>query len=559
MLALVTVAVSSWYVYWLGFGGQSIEKRIVDFGNIVVVMTTIMIAVETLRLTLVSSLALGIMTTVKPVPMTPPPMKVALFITFVPTSEDIAVLERTLRAAIKIKLGNDRLTRERSLLHIYVLNEGDPNDMGAVWHLIETINQEKRGHKIIHFSRYGVERWNTARGTFAARTKYGNINALLDCIRWLRKSDGVPLYDVVMGIDPDHVPTKDFALRMLGYFRDKDVAYVVGPQAYANATHNIVAKLAESQQFVFHTILQLAANRWGVPMLVGTSYAIRLKVLRTIGGVQPSITEDMSTTFPMVTRKTPLGKRWRGVYTPDVLAHGEGPGGWGDFFKQQNRWSRGAIDYAIFGPFILQVFRMWRHPMRIIHYIFMMAFYPVMALSWIFGAISMLLFALYGASGSSITPNSWALLYGWTAILQMAIYLRMRRHNVSPYEKKHSWGMLGMFMSVMAAPVYANAFIMSMLRRPCGFETTPKGAKSTGDSWYVFRHNIMWFLFYVTVIGIMFYNNFAVAATLAWPLVAAATSIAPVVIWRFTPAQKTIESMSVPNTKGGVSTKVLVA
>ena len=30
------------------------------------------------------------------------------------------------------------------------------------------------------------------------------------------------------------------------------------------------------------------------------------------------------------------------VYTPDVLAVGEGPASWTDFFSQQTRWSRGT-------------------------------------------------------------------------------------------------------------------------------------------------------------------------------------------------------------------------
>jgi len=58
------------------------------------------------------------------------------------------------------------------------------------------------------------------------KTKHGNHN------RWLWEYAGD--YDVVMFVDTDHVPLPIMAERLLGYFRDPDVAFVVGPQFYGN-------------------------------------------------------------------------------------------------------------------------------------------------------------------------------------------------------------------------------------------------------------------------------------------------------------------------------------
>lgn len=77
-------------------------------------------------------------------------------------------------------------------------------------------------------------------------------------------------------------------------------------------------------------------------MFVGTSNAVRIKALKQIGGLYDSITEDMATGFEIHRAKNPAtGRKWRSVYTPDVLAVGEGPSAWTDFFTQQMRWSRG--------------------------------------------------------------------------------------------------------------------------------------------------------------------------------------------------------------------------
>ncbi|MCZ9338797.1 glycosyl transferase, partial [Streptomyces sp. TRM76130] len=56
-------------------------------------------------------------------------------------------------------------------------------------------------------------------------------------------------------------------------------------------------------------------------------------------------TEDMATGFEIHRHRNPAtGRKWRSVYTPDVLAVGEGPNAWTDFFTQQMRWSRGTYE-----------------------------------------------------------------------------------------------------------------------------------------------------------------------------------------------------------------------
>lgn len=140
-------------------------------------------------------------------------------------------------------------------------------------------------------------------------------------------------------------------------------------------------------------------------MFVGTSNAVRIKALQQIGGLYDSITEDMATGFEMHRARNPVtGKKWKSVYTPDVLAVGEGPSAWTDFFTQQLRWSRGTYE-TILKQYWKGFFSM--PPGKLFNYTMMIIFYPMSALNWILAALSCALFLGLGASGVNIDPTVW--------------------------------------------------------------------------------------------------------------------------------------------------------
>ncbi len=235
-----------------------------------------------------------------PIPVVPEMgTRVAFITTFVPGKEPLEMVTKTLEAAVRL--------RHRGLLHVWLLDEGDDPEVKAVCGRLG----------VHHFTRKGVEKWNRPKGAHRAKTKHGNYNA------WLEAHGDE--YDYFASVDTDHVPLPNYLERMLGFFRDPDVGFVIGPQVYGNY-EGPVTKAAESQQFLFHALIQRAGNRYGSPMFVGTSNAVRIKALQQIGGLYDSITEDMATGFEMHRAKNPAtGKKWKSVYTPDVLAVGEGP------------------------------------------------------------------------------------------------------------------------------------------------------------------------------------------------------------------------------------------
>jgi cellulose synthase/poly-beta-1,6-N-acetylglucosamine synthase-like glycosyltransferase len=376
---------------------------------------------------------------------------------------------------------------------------------------------------VYHFSRKGIPEYNTKKGRFRAKTKHGNYNAWLDMHG--RK------YSVMMSVDPDHIPTSNYADRILGYFRDPDVAFVVGPQCYGNCD-NFITKAAESQQFPFHSVIQRAANRYGVAMLVGTNNAIRIDAIKSVGGLSDSITEDMATGLRMHSSRNPkTGRRWRSVYTPDLLALGEGPSSWSDYFSQQLRWSRGTFE--ILSGLIWT--RIWRlSPGRLLHYALITTFYPSMALGWLLGGVNAALYLALGVQGIIVPVQLWFALYVDATLFQMWLYVRNRKHNVSPSELQESTGMIGMVMTVFTSPLYAASFLATVLRRPAKFVVTPKGATSGGDSLFTFRRHLQWAVWFAGAIVAAVILGYAEPQSVLWPAMSLIVCLMPVIIWRVT-------------------------
>jgi cellulose synthase/poly-beta-1,6-N-acetylglucosamine synthase-like glycosyltransferase len=468
--------------------------------------------IEGLRLVNVVSLSLASLLARDPVPVYPDPrLRVAFLTTIVPGKEPLEMVRATLVAARRIRYPGQ--------FHVWLLDEGNDPEVRAMC----------RAEGVFHFSRKGRRKYNQAKGAFKAKTKHGNYNAWLD--------EHGHAYDVFCSVDPDHVPAPEYAERMLGYFRDPDVAYVVGPQCYANVD-NFVTKGAESQQFPFHSVIQRAANTYGAAMLVGTNNAVRVEALRSIGGLVDSITEDMATGMAMHARRNPVtGRKWRSVYTPDVVAIGEGPSSWGDYFSQQLRWSRGTFELLI-GPFWRRLLRMGAG--RMVHYLLIVTFYPSMALGWMLGAVNATLYLALGVSGLVVSPELWFALYVDATLFQLWVYIRNRRYNVSPFEEEGSPGLRGMLMSVLCAPMYASAMMATLLRRPAKFVVTPKNSASSNDRLLTFRRHLQWAVLLGGAIAAAAAQGYANVDVLMWPALAVLISLAPVIVWLLTPRPKAV-------------------
>ncbi|KUJ67238.1 glycosyl transferase [Streptomyces albus subsp. albus] len=468
-----------------------------------VVMLVSIGLIEFFRLFTVVSNAHATLMARDPVPVRAEPgTRVAFLTSFVPGKEPLEMVRATLEGAVRV--------RHDGVVDVWLLDEGDDE---AARKLCAELG-------VHHFSRHGVARWNQPSGAFRARTKHGNYNAWLDA-----HGDG---YDFMACVDTDHVPLPNFLERMLGYFRDPDVAFVVGPQVYGNYD-SPVTKSAESQQFLFHALIQRAGNAYGGAMFVGTNNAVRISALKSIGGLYDSITEDMATGFELHRHRNPgTGRRWSSVYTPDVLAVGEGPSAWTDFFTQQLRWSRGTYE-TVLTQFWKGVWQL--PPGKFLNYGLMVTYYPMTALNWVLSGVSCLLFLVVGAAGVHISPEVWLMLYGDAAALQIGLYMWNRRHNVSPHEPEGSSGAAGMLLSALSAPIYAKSLFDAVLRRKSRFVVTPKGDSASPDRLATFRIHLLWAVVFGGSIITSFAMDHTHAAMLVWAFLALALCLLPVAVW----------------------------
>ncbi|GIF02032.1 glycosyltransferase family 2 protein [Paractinoplanes rishiriensis] len=490
----------AWLVHSVAVPGRGLSP-VIHGATLVMIGATVLI--EAFRLVNVVTLCLATLWARDPQPMLPDTgLRVAFLTTIVPSKEPLEMVENTLRAA--------RRVRHPGTYDVWLLDEGDDDAVKAMCKRIG----------VRHFSRKGVAGYNTAAGAFKARTKHGNYNSWVD-----RHGDA---YDVFVSVDPDHVPLPNFCERLLGYFHDEDVAFVVGPQVYGNYD-NVVTRWAESQQYLFHSLLQRAGNKHGIAMLVGTNNAVRIKALKSIGGLQDSITEDMATSLAMHAARNPAtSNRWRSVYTPDVLAVGEGPSSWTDYFSQQHRWSRGTDEVVV-----TQFARMaWRLGFRrALHYGLLMSYYPMTALAWLLGALNATCYLALGAVGVQVPHEVWLMLYVDAALFQVGLYMFNRRHNVSPHEVAGSSGLAGMLASTLCAPIYVASYVAAVLRRRAGFVVTPKGDATSPDRLHTFRHGLSWAAVYAVLLAAALVGGHVDGTMWLWPALNLAICLTPTLIW----------------------------
>jgi cellulose synthase (UDP-forming) len=506
ILALLNAATALVFIGWLLLPAHIPGPGVVGFGGwrlgIARLSFCVVICVETIRL--VQNFAVWVFASAMkdPVPKAPVRgLRVAMLTTIVPAKEPIDVAERTLRAM--------REVRYRGQVDIWILDEGDDP---AVKSMAERLG-------VYHFSRKGVAHYNQPKGPYRARTKSGNHNAWRDNYE--------RYYDVVAQMDPDHVPLPCFLERTIGYFRDPDVAFVVAPQVYGNMYENWVAHGASAQQFLFSGVVERGGNGLDAPLLIGTNHLYRPAAWQEIGGYQDSIIEDHLTSMRVQGTINPFtGNRWRGVYTPDVLAIGEGPESWTDYFNQQKRWA-----YGIWEILLRRKLRagIRLRPRQRLLYGLVQFYYPSVGATVLLGTIATSVYLLLGVTAIKLNSAVWGGLWSASMASWLLLWVWLRRFNLAGHERREM-GFRGMLLALFAGPVYVAAAVTALTRRPLTYAVTAKGNLRSADSARTFRLHLIW----AAVAGGLLYLSFRFhhdyMALRVWGGLAAVTGLGPLLI-----------------------------
>lgn len=466
LLVLLNAATAMVFIGWLllpahipGFTGDLPAPLLVisQIGFILV------IAVEVIRLLQNFAIWVYAFHAKDPVPVDPPiGWRIAVLTTIVPNKEPIRIVERTLRKMRQIAYCGQ--------VDVWILDEGNDPEVKAA--------ADRLG--VHHFSRKGRPKYNQPTGEFRANTKAGNHNA------WRAKHEH--RYDLVAQMDPDHVPLPCFLERTLGFFRDPDVAFVVAPQVYGNMYDNWIAHGASVQQYLFSGVVERGGNGLNAPLLIGTNHLYRPAAWAQIDGYQDSIIEDHLTGMRVQATVNPTtGRRWKGVYTPDVLAVGEGPTSWADYFNQQKRWSYGIWEILLRRRDARRGLSLGQRLM----YGCVQFYYPSVAMTLLLGNVATALYLLFGVASIQLHSLTWLAL--WTASLGswFVLWFWLRRFNLANHERVEV-GMPGMALALFAGPVYLSAATAAILRRPLAYAVTAKGSKSSRESLSTFRLHLCW-------------------------------------------------------------------
>ena len=444
-------------------------------GAAAVSLLVLMVALEATRF--VGSVSLAVFTTRArvPIPLRADKslgLRVAVMTTIVPGKEPTGMVENTLRA----------MRAMHGTFDVWLLDEGNSPEVREMCARIG----------VNHFSRNGIERYHQPSGPFRTKSKAGNHNSWHD-------QHGED-YDIVAQMDPDHVPFPDFLTRTLGYFNDPDTGFVVAPQVYGNVEESWIARASAQLAYVFHGSVQHGLNGLDAPLLIGTNHLCRVSCWEQMGGYQDAIVEDHLTAMEMYTQFNPrTGNRWKGVYTPDVVALGTGPTSFTDWFIQQKRWAYGIWEIVLHdSPRVLPRTK----PSHKFSYALIQSFYPLTALSWI---LSIALTSLYMVSRVSLElPISyWAPLWASSMVFSLALFMWLRKFNLADHERRE-WGMPGMALMLMTIPVYVSAAAASLSGRKLVYKVTPKGDLASPDSLRTFRSHLIWVVWSVAVLALAF-------------------------------------------------------
>jgi cellulose synthase/poly-beta-1,6-N-acetylglucosamine synthase-like glycosyltransferase len=470
-----------------------------------------LIAVEFVRFVQNSSVWLFASRMRDPVPVVPETgLRVAVLTTIVPSKEPVDVLASTVEGMRRIEYDGQ--------VDVWVLDEEDDP---AVRRLVQRLGA-------YHFSRKDRPEYNQDRGAFRRKTKAGNHNA------WRAEHEGE--YDVVAQMDPDHCPLPDFLNRTLGYFRDPDVAFVVAPQVYDNIDESFVSGAAADQAYTFHGVIQRGGNGLDAPLLIGTNHLYRPEAWCQIGGYQDSVIEDHLTSLRVHASVNPMtGRRWKGVYTPDILAVGEGPATWTDYFNQQKRWAYGIWDVVLNHSRALFRHLSWRQRAS---YAALELFYPSLALTWVLGGTVTALYLLFGATAVFLEAARWAGLWGATVLAQLALVAWMRQFNLGEHER-HGLGLNGQLLSLFAGPVYVAAAAAALTRRGLQYVVTAKGNLASPDSWDTFRSHVAWVVAGAWALAASAAAGHSYWVLRLWAVFTVAAAAGPMVMyWRVTRAEQ---------------------
>jgi cellulose synthase (UDP-forming) len=271
--------------------------------------------------------------------------------------------------------------------------------------------------------------------------------------------------ELILVLDPDHIPFPEFLDRVLGQFDDAKVGFVQVSQAYYNQGRSFTAAGAAEQTYAFYGPGQMGLHGHGACVAIGANCTFRRAALESIGGHGIGLAEDLVTAIRL------HAAGWRSVYLPEVLSRGLVPEDIGSFYRQQLKWARGVYEVAFSElPHLFGRLR-WRQRLS---YLTIGTYYLCGLTTFVF----MTLPYLYLWTGVQPATMHFAefLAAGFpVAAIGVVMYMAVQRWLCDPrMERGTHWR--GFMLKVACWPVYATGTLLAIVRADIPYIPTAKEA-----------------------------------------------------------------------------------
>ena len=281
--------------------------------------------------------------------------------------------------------------------------------------------------------------------------KAGNMSAALE------RLDG----DLVVVFDADHVPSRDFLARTVGYFaQDPKLFLVQTPHHFINPDpiqRNLGLKSPPENE-MFYGMIHRGLDRWGGAFFCGSAAVLRRKALDSVGGFAgETITEDAETALEIHSRG------WRSLYIDRAMIAGLQPETFVSFIQQRGRWASGMVQMLMLKN---PLFRPGLKPLQRLCYINSMSFwfFPLIRLVYIIAPLTYLFFGVEIV----VTTFQEAMAY---VLSYMAVVLMVQNGIFARYR----WPLISEIYEVAQAPYLATSIFRTILRpRAAKFNVTAK-------------------------------------------------------------------------------------
>jgi cellulose synthase (UDP-forming) len=229
---------------------------------------------------------------------------------YIPTyNEDVEIVRKTTLCALAIEYPADKK-------QVYVLDDGRAEKYKA--------RREELRQMCEELGATMLTRDNND------HAKAGNINTAF------KRTAG----DLVLILDCDHMPVRQFLMHTVGFFFNPQVAFVQTPHWFYNPDpfeRNLLTrgKIPVGNE-LFYKVLQKGNDFWNAAFFCGSAAVIRKEYALQVGGIATeTVTEDCHTAF----RLHSLG--YESIYYDKIMVAGLAPEKFSAYVGQQVRWARG--------------------------------------------------------------------------------------------------------------------------------------------------------------------------------------------------------------------------